>query len=146
MLTPVLSRRSKTPSAATPAAASESEAEHHVVSIILPCILLPFATFVAQYLQAMFGNTDYKPKQKKVRRRWCYDAIMIYYSWMNEWFYLSYSLLVVFPPSSLLIYLLSYLLTCLLTNLLTSYDLFLLCLKHKRQHNHKLKCKYKRNC
>jgi hypothetical protein len=32
-------------------------------------ILLPFVTFVSQYLQALFGNTESKPKQKKVRVR-----------------------------------------------------------------------------
>jgi len=29
---------------------------------VLHCILLPFVTFVAQYLQAMFGKTDAKPR------------------------------------------------------------------------------------
>lgn len=33
---------------------------------VSPCILLPFVTFVGQYLQAMFGKTSAKPKQEKV--------------------------------------------------------------------------------
>jgi hypothetical protein len=40
---------------------------------IAHCVLLPFVTFAAQYLKAMFGKTDAKPKQQKV----CSSSIIL---------------------------------------------------------------------